>query len=210
MNSIALHTRNLVPKALVPRMHTTFDAMAGNQEDFPDHEQVTAKARQECAALEDNLQQIAALENELKRLRQVRQQLFPRAVRAYQGLSGLVAARAQGNKAVIEGTGFKARRARQNQGAVPLPQPEKVKMTSGGDAGQAEVRWPCVAAKTCCVVEINDSLKPGGWRQHDIITKSKCSLSELPSGKRTWVRLRAIGSKRRKSPWSAPVSVMVA
>jgi hypothetical protein len=210
MNSIALHTRNLVPKALVPRMRTTFNVMAENPAVFPDHEEMTAEARQECAALEEVLQQIEAHEVELARLRQLREQVFPRAVQAYQTLSGQVLACAQGNKGVIEGAGFKTRRPRQNLGVVPLPQPEKVLTTRGGDAGQIEVRWPCVAEKTCCEVEINDSLNPNGWRHYDIITKSHCSIRDLPSGKVIWVRLRAIGSKRRKSPWSAPVSVMVA
>ncbi len=211
MNSIALHTRNLVPKALVPRMRTTFNVMAKNHAVFPDYEEVSAKAREDCAALEEGLQQMAALEAELKRVRlAVRQQLFPRAVRSYQGLSGTVARRARGSKAVIEGAGFQVRRPRQDQRTVPLPQPEKVKMTSSTDAGKAEVRWPCVAEKTCCEVQINDGLQPEGWRSYDIITRSNCSLNNLPSGKKTWVRLRAIGSRRRKSPWSNPVGVMVA
>jgi hypothetical protein len=210
MNTVALHTRNLLPKALVPRMRTTFNAMAENPAVFPDEEAMTAEAREECAALEDVLQQIAAHEVELARLRQLRQQIFPRALQAYQTLSGHVMSRAQGNKAVIEGAGFKTRRPRQNQGVVPLPKPEQVQMTSGGDAGRVEVRWPCVAEKTCCEVEINESLDSNGWRHYDIITKSHCSIRDLPSGKRIWVRVRAIGSKRRKSPWSDPVSVMVA
>jgi hypothetical protein len=210
MNSIVFHTRNLVPKALVPRMRTTFNAMAKNHELYPDYEEKSAEAREDCAALEENLEEIALLENRLKQLRQARKQLFVRAVCSYQGLSGTVAARARGNQAVIEGAGFQTPRPLRNLGVMPLPQPEKVKMTSSTDAGKADVRWPCVAEKTFCEVDVNDGLEPDGWRSYDLAMKSQCSLTDLPSGKKTYVRLRAHGSKGRKSPWSQPVGVMVA
>jgi hypothetical protein len=59
-------------------------------------------------------------------------------------------------------------------------------------------------------MEINDHRVTDGWRQYAITFESRCTLENLPSGQKVWVRLRAIGSKKRVSPWSNPVSVMVA
>ena len=210
MNSITLHTRNQVPKTLLRRMNTTFHAMAENPAEWPEYEEMTAAARAEADALQEVLDEINMQETRLDSLRAARDKIFPRAQQAYATLSCKVAERARGNKAVIASAAFQTTRERRNLGLQPLPQPHSVQITASSDAGKAEVWWPCVAEKTCCVVEINDGPGPDGWRQYTITFESRCSLENLPSGQRVWVRLRAIGSKKRVSPWSNPVSVMVA
>ena len=92
----------------------------------------------------------------------------------------------------------------------PMPKPESVTATVGDNDGQIDGAWNRVyGAKS---YEVQSSPDPivdnNGWVHALTATRSSVTLSGLPSGKKRWLRVRAIGAQG-PGPWSDPACCMV-
>jgi hypothetical protein len=76
---------------------------------------------------------------------------------------------------------------------------------SGELDGEINLLWePVRGARTYVIQFSRDSANPSRWVQEDIVSKSRCTVSKLRSGKKYWFRVAAIGPKGQ-GPWSEPV-----
>ena len=112
-------------------------------------------------------------------------------------------------EADVESAGF-AVRAASTSPAGPPGQIHNVSVTAGDNNGSSDVHWdPDQSAKTYEVQTSPDPFTDISWVHRESVTQSSVTLTGLTSGTRIWVRVRAIGSKSQKGPWSEPVSKIV-
>jgi hypothetical protein len=79
-------------------------------------------------------------------------------------------------------------------------------VAAGDDDGELDATWdPVRGAKSYQVQTCADPITPAGWKDAAPVSKSRKALTNLPSGVRTWVRVRAIGAKEENNgAWSDP------
>ena len=109
-----------------------------------------------------------------------------------------------GNKEKIESSGLNVRAPRTP--TTSLDAPQNLAVTAGDDEGELDLVWE-PNKKATGGFEIQTSIDPftsTSWQHADNSTSSKISLTGLPSGTKVWVRVRALGPKKIKSPWSDP------
>jgi hypothetical protein len=91
----------------------------------------------------------------------------------------------------------------------PLEKVTELSLTAGDDDGTLDAGWHADRAADSYEVQttatVNDA---ASWKHQATATKSSKALTDLPSGTRIWVRVRAIGAAG-PGPWSDPVSKMV-
>ncbi len=87
-----------------------------------------------------------------------------------------------------------------------LSAPVLLAATSGDIDGEIDLVWEPVDGSSSYVVQVSRSrIKPSGWIQEDVVTKSSYTVSKLKSGYQYWFRVSAVTSKGQ-GPWSEPVS----
>ena len=91
-----------------------------------------------------------------------------------------------------------------------MPKPESVTATVGDNDGEIDGAWNRIyGAKS---YEVQSSPDPigdnNGWVHAFTATRSSGTLAGLPSGKKRWLRVRAIGAQG-PGPWSDPACCMV-
>lgn len=100
---------------------------------------------------------------------------------------------ASGDASIILAAGYEVKHA-----SVPigkLDPPINVLAHEGSSTGEIVCSWKSVkGAKSYSVEMSNDINNPNGWKLALIITKTKCSLGQLVSGTRIWLRVAAIGA----------------
>jgi hypothetical protein len=87
-----------------------------------------------------------------------------------------------------------------------LGQVSNLAVAAGDDDGELDATWdPVRGAKSYQVQTCADPITPAGWKDAAPVSKSRKALTNLPSGVRTWVRVRAIGAKEENNgAWSDP------
>ena len=91
-----------------------------------------------------------------------------------------------------------------------LPAPGDFSVTYGDEAGEFDAHWDVVDDAASYVVQINitDPLNEGAWSDVAFPTQSKCTIQNLTSGTRCWLRVFAVGTAGRSAP-SEDVSKIV-
>lgn len=108
-----------------------------------------------------------------------------------------------GTPAKIESTGLSTRAPRTP--TTSLPAPHGLTATAGDEEGELDVVWePVPKSKGYEVQTSPDPVTGSSWAYAETSSASKTSLTGLPSGSKIWVRVRALGPKKIKSPWSDP------
>lgn len=75
----------------------------------------------------------------------------------------------------------------------------------GGSEGELDGSWDRVNKAKNYEVQISDDPpSSNSWRAGDIVSASRVTLTGLTSGAKIWMRVRALGPKGLKSPWSDP------
>ncbi len=124
-------------------------------------------------------------------------------------LGEYVQTKSGGEQAKIESAGMSVKAP--NTPIGPLGQVENLSVTVGDDDGELELSWdPVRGAKSYEIQVCPDPITPANWRSLAPSTKSKKTLKNLPSGQRTWVRVRAIAPKEENDgAWSDPAVKVV-
>lgn len=84
----------------------------------------------------------------------------------------------------------------------PLTAPANFSVFTGDNPGELDCDWDSVRGAMSYKVEKNttDPLDEAGWSEAATPTKSKVTLSGLPSGTREWLRVFAIGAAGKSGP----------
>lgn len=86
-----------------------------------------------------------------------------------------------------------------------LAAPQNLSLTAGDSDGELDAIWDRVDKAKNYEVQVSDDPPTStSWRAGDIASGSKITLKGLTSGSKIWVRVRALGPKGLKSPWSDP------
>jgi len=108
-----------------------------------------------------------------------------------------------GDEAKIQSAGMSLRAPRTP--TTSLPAPQNLALTGGDNDGELDAQWDRVPkAKNYEVQLSDDPPTSSSWAYAKTTTKSKTTLTGLPSGAKKWVRVRALGPKEITSPWSDP------
>ncbi len=92
----------------------------------------------------------------------------------------------------------------------PMPKPENVAATVGDNEGELDGSWNRIyGAKSYEVQTSPDPIADNTpWVHALTATRSTVTLAGLPSGRKRWLRVRAIGA-HGPGPWSDPACCMV-
>ena len=86
-----------------------------------------------------------------------------------------------------------------------LPAPQNLALTVGDNEGELDGGCDPVAKNKGYEWQMSDDPPTNtSWAYAKTTTKSSTTLPGLTSGAKKWVRVRALGSKEIKSPWSDP------
>ena len=122
---------------------------------------------------------------------------------AISSLSNHVWEKSGGDEAKIQGAGMTLRAPKTP--TTSLPAPQGLTATAGDEEGELDLVWePVPKSKGYEVQTSPDPVTSTSWEYAETSTASKTSLTGLPSGSKIWVRVRALGPKKIKSPWSDP------
>jgi hypothetical protein len=122
---------------------------------------------------------------------------------AVNSLSNYVWETSGGDEAKIQTAGMSLRAPRTP--TTSLPAPQGLAATAGDEEGELDLVWdPVPKSKGYEVQTSPDPVTGSSWEYAETSTASKTSLTGLPSGSKIWVRVRALGPKKIKSPWSDP------
>lgn len=122
---------------------------------------------------------------------------------AVSSLSNYVWETSGGDEAKIQTAGMTLRAPKTP--TTSLSAPQGVTATAGDDEGELDLVWePVPKSKGYEVQTSPDPVTGTSWAFAETSSGSKTTLDGLPSGSKIWVRVRALGPKKIKSPWSDP------
>lgn len=122
---------------------------------------------------------------------------------AMNSLANYVEETTLGDTAKIESAGMSTRAPKTP--TTSLPAPGNLSSTAGDEEGELDLVWdPVPKAKGYEVHTSPDPVTSTSWAFAETSSASRTSLTGLPSGSKIWVRVRALGPKKIKSPWSDP------
>ncbi|PAW87126.1 MAG: hypothetical protein B9S33_06775 [Pedosphaera sp. Tous-C6FEB] len=122
---------------------------------------------------------------------------------AMNSLANYVEETTLGDTAKIENAGMSTRAPKTP--TTSLPAPGNLSSTAGDEEGELDLVWdPVPKAKGYEVQTSPDPVTGTSWVFAETSSASRTSLTGLPSGSKVWVRVRALGPKKIKSPWSDP------
>lgn len=100
---------------------------------------------------------------------------------------------ANGDEAKILSAGFDIRKAPVPVGLLPAP--KKVLALEGANDGEINGTWDKVSGAKSYIVEMTATIdQPDSWEHVITVTNTKCTLKELSSGSRVWIRVAAINA----------------
>ena len=122
---------------------------------------------------------------------------------AMNSLANYVEETTLGDTAKIESAGMSNRAPKTP--TTSLPAPGNLSSTAGDEEGELDLVWdPVPKAKGYELQTSADHVTSTSWAFAETSSASRTSLTGLPSGSKIWVRVRALGPKKIKSPWSDP------
>lgn len=122
---------------------------------------------------------------------------------ALNSLANYVEEASGGDTAKIESAGMTTRAPKTP--TTSLPAPQNLSSSAGDEDGVLDLVWdPVPKAKGYEVQTSPDPVTSTSWTFAETSSASKTSITGLPSGNKIWVRVRALGPKKIRSPWSDP------
>jgi hypothetical protein len=113
-----------------------------------------------------------------------------------------------GDRTKIESAGMSVR----NDGA-PIGTPDRVLnlvLTEGDFEGTLDAAWDKVRGASSYEIQTSpDPITPTSWTFKQSASKSSATISDLTSGAKLWVHVRAIGARNTAGPWSDPAIKVV-
>jgi hypothetical protein len=122
-------------------------------------------------------------------------------------VGGYVEGIANGNEATAELSGMPLRKPR---GPIPLVKPGGLSVTTGDAEGQ--LTWQCDSADGIHAVEVEvspDPMTANSFALKATSTGTQGVIAGLPSATKQWVRVRFVGGKSAKGPYSDPLCRVV-
>lgn len=159
-------------------------------------------------AAQTAIDDIDALEKVLKTKRTARDQKLDAVVAALQQQASTVEGATAGDEAKLLAAGFQVAEA---TGAAigALGAPQDLRVTAGDTDGELDAVWDALRGANSYEAQSHtDPNAAEGWAPRGTSTRSSMTLSGLPSGVRTWVRVRGIGAAG-PGAWSEPSGKMV-
>jgi hypothetical protein len=124
------------------------------------------------------------------------------------GTGAYVQKASAGVPAKILGSGLKVRNERTS--ITSMPAVENLSVTGGDHDGEIDGQFdPVKGARSYEIQSCNDPMTSAGWLLRTAETQSKFTIGGLTSGTRVWFRVRALGPRKIKGPWSDPAVKMV-
>ncbi|MBI3874481.1 MAG: fibronectin type III domain-containing protein [Verrucomicrobia bacterium] len=122
---------------------------------------------------------------------------------ALNSLSNYVWETSGGDEAKIQSAGLSLRAPK--TATTSLDVPGNLAVTAGDNEGELDAQWDPVPKSRGYEVQTSDDPPTStSWKAGDLPSASKTTLTGLTSGAKQWVRVRALGPKKVKSPWSDP------
>lgn len=110
-----------------------------------------------------------------------------------QKLCSYVDGAANGVEAKILSSGFDVKKDAVAIGLLPAP--KKVLALEGANDGEINGTWGTVTGAKSYIVELSTDIQDiNGWTYQMTVTKAKCTITELTSGMRIWIRVAAINA----------------
>jgi hypothetical protein len=123
-------------------------------------------------------------------------------------LGNYVETTANGDPLIIESAGFTP--VSKTSPIGKLAQAQNCGISTGDNAGEIDPHCDAVKGAKAYDWQINtaDPVKDDEWKDAITSTKSTCSILNLTSGIRVWIRVAAVGAAGR-GPWSDPATKIV-
>jgi hypothetical protein len=113
-----------------------------------------------------------------------------------------------GDQTKIESAGMSVRDAASPTG--PPTQVLDLAVSAGDNDGTLDASWnPVRGAVSYEIQSSPDPITGTSWTFRQSASKSSATITGLTSGTKTWVRVRAVGTKNATGPWSDPATKMV-
>jgi hypothetical protein len=157
----------------------------------------------------DILDEIIALETELKAKRATRDDIRAQLEAATTARGAYVEKASGGDEAKILSAGFEVQAT--GSATTSLPAPTGLAATMGDNEGEVDLGCDALTKAKTYIFEMrehSDIAAPGPWAQVKISTRSSATVNGLVSGKKYAFRVRALGPNELESPWSAEVVCM--
>lgn len=90
-----------------------------------------------------------------------------------------------------------------------LPAPGDLRASMGDMEGEIDLQWDRVSGARGYIVEYREHMVGTAWQQATPTTRSRTTVSGLPTGKVYAFRVRALGPREILSPWSDEAVKMV-
>ena len=207
MARLALNIRNLTDAQKLAKLKQAHDAVLANAATFPTPNPTLASVLAAHDAADAKLIALTAKEQELDMLRSERDALMATAMQAYANLGSFVENKSLGDAAKIQLGGYDVVGA--PTPAQPMPKVENLALTAGDDEGEADAVWAAVSGAKSYEVQLSvDPITGNSWQHQSVVTKSKTSVTGLPSGQKRWMRVRAVNTLG-PGAWSDPACCTV-
>lgn len=203
---VAFNTKNLKPREKLARFQTAI-TKCGATPPLANPTPPLAVCQTSHDTAKTTLDAIEAKEIELTNLRILRDQQMDLAMDHYTALGACVQGASLGDPAFITAKGF-------DVAGAPMPAPEvsrvmNLVLTHGDHDGAVDASWNRDRSARSYEVQTSpDPMSATSWVPNQIAPRSSCTLGDLTSGSRTWVRVRAIGAGA-PGEWSDPAVIVV-
>jgi hypothetical protein len=206
-SKIAKNSSKLNAAQLVPKIQVSLTAVADNATTFTGAATLLTTGNTVVTDLTDADVLVASLEVQLAQAREVRDMKRGVALDFYDELVRYVDNIAKGDASIIL-------LAAMDVALPPGPPPPMTKVEGltfvpGGNEQTGEADWKTVSGARFYDVETstnpNDSTL---WKAYDSSSVIGLKLTDLTSGQKLWVRVRAVNSVE-KGPWSDPACAMI-
>ena len=202
--------RNWTKMAISPRiahMRQAVDKQKATPSPIPHPYPDLASLDAKVAAAEEEDDIIAGLESQLKIHRALRNTKTDAAAEEFEHNAKHVESDTKGEPAPMIAAGFAVSDPAAAIG--PMTKPLDLAVTMSETPGSND--WHCHPVEGAGSMEVETTATPNdpaSWKSHLPVTQSRGTITGLPSGVRTYFRVRAIGPLG-PGPWSDEVSKMV-
>lgn len=201
-NQITLDLKNLTVPDKIQFLRDIVTQMTGNA-NYPTPSPALATITTKANALEAALGAQAIAQQAAKSATTNLETAEKAADTAVNSLSNYVWETSGGDEAKIQSAGMSLRAPKTP--TTSLPAPQNLSVTVGDSDGELDGSWDRVNKAKNYEVQVSDDPPTSStWRAGDIVSASKVTLTGLTSGAKQWLRVRALGPKGLKSPWSDP------
>lgn len=201
-NQITLDLKNLTGPDKIQFLRDIVTQMTGNA-NYPTPSPALATITAKANALEAALGAQAIAQQAAKSATTSLETAEKAADTAVNSLSNYVWETSGGDEAKIQSAGMSLRAPKTP--TTSLPAPQNLSVTVGDSDGELDGSWDRVNKAKNYEVQVSDDPPTSStWRAGDIVSASKVTLTGLTSGAKQWLRVRALGPKGIKSPWSDP------